>query len=205
VAEPVAEPVTSQTLPTRAPPRGSAIVLWPGVLWPGVLRPGVLRPGGGLALSSVLALMLFGCPIYDDKCSSRNDCASGYQCDSQANRCILVGLPLPGCTSPAQCSAGETCTPDFECRPGSCDVHGCVAGYRCSQPDGVYTCTSTRDASADASDADAGDASDIDAATSSNPLDASLSDASLPGPGAPADSGANTSNASPDASGDASQ
>jgi hypothetical protein len=108
------------------------------------------------------ATALYGCPLYADGCDGGGDCASGFYCDSYSQRCEPV-LREPECVRPDQCEIGETCTPDFICRSGSCDYHGCVRGYACGVVNSVHTCVSTAgDAGADAqttAPADAGDAS----------------------------------------------
>jgi hypothetical protein len=86
--------------------------------------------------------LLLGCPLYDEDCSGGQDCAAGFACDSYRQRCV----PLPtvsSCARPEECGASETCTPDGVCRPGSCDYHGCVAGYTCSIVEGVHTCAAS--------------------------------------------------------------
>lgn len=91
-----------------------------------------LMVGGAMAL-------LLGCPLYEDDCDSRNDCARGFRCDLFSQRCEPI-LDEPGCRRPDQCAAGETCAPDFVCRPGSCQFHGCVSGYRCDVVDSAHAC-----------------------------------------------------------------
>lgn len=115
----------------------------------------VARSYGGRALMVGGALgLLLGCPLYEDGCDSRRDCASGFYCDTFSRRCEPV-LEELGCRRPDQCFAGETCTPDFACRPGSCDFHGCITGYRCGVVDSAHTCVLE---GADASVTDAGSA-----------------------------------------------
>jgi hypothetical protein len=106
------------------------------------------------------ATALLGCPLYSDDCDGRNDCASGFYCDQYSRRCEPV-LESLSCVRPGQCEAGETCTTDFVCRPGSCDFHGCVDGYRCDVVDSAHTCVplddpGPEDASAPLTPADAG-------------------------------------------------
>jgi hypothetical protein len=91
-----------------------------------------------------VAAILIGCPLYSDECDSRNDCASGFYCDEFSRQCEPNPREI-GCTRPSQCEVGETCTPDFVCRPGSCDYHGCVRGYRCGVVDFAHTCVSGAD------------------------------------------------------------
>lgn len=91
-----------------------------------------------LLLGLPLALLL-GCPLYDEDCSGGQECAAGFRCDGYSQRCVAVPT-LPECLSPEECGASETCTPNAVCRPGSCDYHGCVAGYTCSIVDGVHAC-----------------------------------------------------------------
>jgi hypothetical protein len=120
------------------------------------------------------ATALLGCPLYSDDCDGRNDCASGFYCDQYSQRCAPV-LESLSCVRPGQCEVGETCTPDFVCRPGSCDFHGCVNGYQCAVVDSAHTCVpgddpgpvdasvppAPADAGADAAAADAGLATDL--------------------------------------------
>lgn len=103
---------------------------------------------------------LLGCPLYEEQCDSRNDCASGYACDPFSRRCEPVSYQ-PGCQRPDHCEPAETCTPDFICRPGSCEYHGCVSAYRCAIAGDAHACIpATQDASfppaADASAFDSG-------------------------------------------------
>lgn len=35
------------------------------------------------------------------------------------------------CGNPDDCAIGETCAPDGTCKPGKCDVIGCIYGYAC--------------------------------------------------------------------------
>jgi hypothetical protein len=122
------------------------------------------------------ATALAGCPLYEDDCDELDDCASGFYCDSY-NRCQPV-LDEVGCVRPSECELGETCTPDFVCRPGSCDYHGCVSGYRCSIVDSAHAC--------------------VTAGVDAGPADASVEDAAAPPDGAaPGDAGGAEPDASP--------
>jgi hypothetical protein len=134
-----------------------------------------------------LALLL-GCPLYDEDCSGGQDCADGFTCDGYSQRCIPLPALLPTCAGPEQCGASETCAPDAVCRPGSCDYHGCVAGYTCSIVDGVHACVAGgappvgRDAGSTPDAGDAGTARDAatatDAAAPPNAPDSGAADAS---------------------------
>lgn len=97
------------------------------------------------------AALLLGCPLYEDTCDSRNDCTIGYQCNRFTQRCEENVLEV-GCLRPDQCGPGETCTPDFTCRPGSCQFHGCVRGFRCDVQDGAHACLPDGAISSDAGD-----------------------------------------------------
>lgn len=97
------------------------------------------RAGRALFALCGAAAILIGCPLYSDECDSRNDCASGFYCDQFSRHCEAI-LDAVACARPSQCEVGETCTPDFVCRPGSCDYHGCVVGYRCGVVDFAHTC-----------------------------------------------------------------
>jgi hypothetical protein len=128
-----------------------------------------------LEVAAAAAFLLAGCPIYEDECDSRNDCALGYACDRFSRRCVPVSLE-PGCRRPDQCEAGETCTPDFTCRPGSCEFHGCVRGYVCGVVDSAHACV----LDADAAVSDSAAPRPIDASMGGSgpgPLDASSGDA----------------------------
>ena len=133
-----------------------------------------------------LALLL-GCPLYDEDCSSGQDCAEGFSCDGFSQRCVPIST-FASCTQPEDCAAAETCTPAFLCQPGSCDYHGCVAGYTCAIIDGAHACVAPGasplgDAGADAGEAalpmpaDAG-AAISDAAANDAGVDGGVSDAS---------------------------
>ncbi len=132
---------------------------------------------GRVALvAGIATAALLGCPLYEDSCDSRSDCASGYVCDLFSQRCEPV-IEAIGCRRPEECYAGETCTPNFVCRPGSCEFHGCVSGYRCGVVESAHACVFGADAGngdASVAPADAGGREDAGAA-----LDAGLPDASL--------------------------
>jgi hypothetical protein len=131
--------------------------------------------------------LLAGCPIYEDECDSRNDCARGYACDRFSRRCEPVSLE-PGCRRPDQCGAAETCTPDFTCRPGSCEFHGCVSGYVCGVVDSTHACVLDADAA-------------VSDSAAPNPVDASMNGDGTgdAGPG-PADAASDASDAASNAS-----
>jgi hypothetical protein len=139
---------------------------------------------------------LLGCPLYDEDCSNGQDCAGGFTCDRYRERCVPIAT-VPVCDRPEQCGASETCTPDAVCRPGSCDYHGCVAGYTCSIVAGAHACVPSalgHDAGADAAAApDQGDAAVISDASAATPGN---------NPGDTPDSGTPDSG-TPDASSDA--
>lgn len=107
------------------------------------------RAGRALVALCGAAAILIGCPLYSDECDSRNDCASGFLCDPFSRQCEPI-LDAIGCARPGECEVGETCTPDFVCRPGSCDYHGCVRGYRCGVVDFAHTCVPAVDEVGDA-------------------------------------------------------
>jgi hypothetical protein len=89
----------------------------------------------------VAAAVLQGCPVYDDYCNNRSDCAPGFECNVYSGNCELVtNEPGLSCVSPSGCGPGETCGQAGECRTGSCVFHGCVSGYTCSVVDGIHTC-----------------------------------------------------------------
>jgi hypothetical protein len=139
------------------------------------------RAGRALVALCGAAAILIGCPLYSDECDSRNDCASGFYCDQFSRQCEPI-LDAVSCARPGECEVGETCTPDFVCRPGSCDYHGCVRGYRCGVVDFAHTCMPADDevGDADASlppPADAGGADggvDLDAGSGTDAGDAAV-------------------------------
>ncbi len=139
-------------------------------------------------------VLLLGCPLYDEDCSSDKDCAQGFYCEGYGQRCVVLPT-LTTCVRPDDCGPSETCAPGGECRPGSCDYHGCVAGYTCSIVDGVHACVAAlsmmgQDAGVSPDQGDAGAISD--AGPQRIPAENAPSDAAPP-----PDSGA------PDASSDA--
>lgn len=138
------------------------------------------RSRGWVAVA-LAALVVQGCPVYEDYCDSRSDCAPGYRCNPYTGDCELTSYgPGPECAAPAECGPGETCGQSGECLPGSCVFHGCVSGYRCSVVDGLHSCTARSETGGPGA-MDAGSA--LDAGST---LDASLSgDAG----GAPPDAG----------------
>jgi hypothetical protein len=160
-------------------------VLFGGRLFGGRLFGGRLFGGrslrgpalGGLLLGG----LLLGCPLYDEDCSDGSGCAVGFQCDLYSQRCV-ASVVAPSCVRPEQCAAAETCTPDFVCRPGSCDFYGCVGGFACGIVDGAHACVplGQGDAGAEAmaapGPADAAASSD---ASTQIPADASVPDAAL--------------------------
>jgi len=77
------------------------------------------------AVLLLLGSSLLGCPRSDQDCSDGRGCAS---------------VESPACSRPEQCLIAETCTPDFVCRPGSCDFYGCVDGFTCGVVDGAHAC-----------------------------------------------------------------
>ncbi|HTV19581.1 MAG TPA: hypothetical protein VMG12_12935 [Polyangiaceae bacterium] len=128
--------VPSDGVPERRNP-GGPVPSSPGYRTPA--HPSWKRAGRALIALCGGATILIGCPLYSDECDSQSDCASGFYCDQFSLRCEAV-LDAIGCVRPNQCEVGETCTPDFVCRPGSCDYHGCVRGYRCGVVDFIHTC-----------------------------------------------------------------
>jgi hypothetical protein len=138
-----------------------------------------VRFGRALLVAFGGVTILIGCPLYSDDCDGQRDCASGFYCESFSRRCQPL-LDEVGCSRPEQCELGETCTPDFVCRPGSCGYHGCVTGYRCGVVDSAHTCVAI---ALDAGPADASVpmSSDPDASTDFGDagLDAGAGDASV--------------------------
>jgi hypothetical protein len=90
---------------------------------------------------ALLGVIAQGCPVYEDYCDSRSDCAPGYRCNAYTGDCELASYgPGPACSAPGDCGPGETCGESGECSPGSCVFHGCVRGYACSIVDGLHSC-----------------------------------------------------------------
>jgi hypothetical protein len=95
-----------------------------------------------LVCSLAVALMVPGCPIYDEEegCSRDSDCPTGYSCDG------LTGLCSPNstlvCSVPSECAPSETCGRDGLCHAGDCSwpAIGCIVGYQCSSATGVFRC-----------------------------------------------------------------
>jgi len=92
------------------------------------------------ALVSV-ALVLPGCPIYGDEedgCYDDYDCARGYSCERSTGYCVRES----GCESPSDCGGNETCSREGVCVVGDCTFPaiGCVTGYECEKPRGVWEC-----------------------------------------------------------------
>jgi hypothetical protein len=137
----------STTLPQRTfslhPSRVEELAARSGPL---PLRAGSRRPTGPRyrhwAAVALAAAIVQGCPVYEDYCDSRSDCAPGYRCNAYTGDCELASYgPGPACTAPTECGPGETCGQSGECLPGSCVFHGCVRGYTCSIVDGLHTCS----------------------------------------------------------------
>jgi hypothetical protein len=61
--------------------------------------------------------VMLGCPIYPDN-----------------------GNTNPGCQSPSDCAAGQTCGIGGTCEPGDCTQNGCVSGYTCKVVNGAAAC-----------------------------------------------------------------
>jgi hypothetical protein len=93
------------------------------------------------AAVALAAALVQGCPVYEDYCDSRSDCAPGYRCNPYTGDCELASSGSgPACSAPTDCGPGETCGQSRECLPGSCVSHGCVRGYTCSIVDGLHRC-----------------------------------------------------------------
>jgi hypothetical protein len=99
-------------------------------------------------LSGVVLLAAFilpGCPVYprDQACFHDEDCPSGSLCYSDGY-CAPSGQGGSGsistCDEPKDCRPNETCGTDARCHVGSCQFHGCVAGFSCGRADGVWEC-----------------------------------------------------------------
>jgi hypothetical protein len=106
-----------------------------------------------IALFSLGAIALFGCPVYSGggggpqpfpggNCLSNADCPSGYYCTAN-NTCSAFG---GSCSSPSQCPSGENCGSDNQCHGGDCSTSGCPSGYICNLANEVAQCVSNGDA-----------------------------------------------------------
>ncbi len=90
--------------------------------------------------------VMLGCPIYPDNNGTTTN---------------------PGCSSPSQCSKGQTCALDGTCQPGDCTQNGCVTGYTCKVQGGAASCVATggNDAGTDSGPAYSGCFTDTDCAS----------------------------------------
>lgn len=145
-------------------------------------RHGSRRHGAVLrrAALATLALLAPGCPVYEDHCDSRSDCAPGFRCNVYSGDCELV-VDRPGrlCDEPRDCRVGETCGEAGRCQPGSCVYRGCVAGYTCAVVDELHTCVPSDGAPSDAGPGEEPADASVDASTPTDAaLDAAPSDAS---------------------------
>lgn len=86
-------------------------------------------------------LFLQGCPLFPEGgCFVDRDCAEGYACEAQTGLCVAAPRPLRSCEAPKDCEYNETCSRQGVCTPGDCTFSGCVSGYVCGHPEGVWTC-----------------------------------------------------------------
>ena len=108
-------------------------------------RVGISSGAVGVVAGFAWSILLFGCPLYDDDCEG--NCARGYHCEPYSGACVPIAAESM-CTSPGQCVAAETCTPEFVCRPGSCTNYGCVSGFQCGVVEGAHACVPQPDAAA---------------------------------------------------------
>lgn len=84
---------------------------------------------------------LVGCPLFPEGgCFVDRDCDEGYACDARVGVCVPATPPPRACSAPSDCEVNETCSRRGVCAPGDCTFSGCVTGYRCASPDGVWTC-----------------------------------------------------------------
>lgn len=134
----------------------------------------------GWSVVVLLGLIVQGCPVYEDYCDSRSDCAPGFRCNIYTGDCELASYgPGPACRAPADCGPGETCGESRECRPGSCVFHGCVSGYVCSVVGGLHTCALESEAGGPtATDGGVRDASSVSDAAVPAPIDAAADSSS---------------------------
>jgi hypothetical protein len=95
-----------------------------------------------LVSSLAVALIVPGCPIYDDDegCVRDSDCPETYSCDTLTRLCSPSSTLI--CNVPGDCAPSETCGRDGICHAGDCSwpATGCIAGYHCSSSSGVFRC-----------------------------------------------------------------
>jgi hypothetical protein len=116
----------------------------------------------GAATVGLVAASIAGCPIYSDK-----DCtvSSTNKCDcKETNTCN--GTSSGGCTSSAQCGAGQTCGRDDACHAENCVAVGCPGSQVCKLENGTATCQPSGSSSGGVTDG--------------GPNDGAISDASQP-------------------------
>jgi hypothetical protein len=144
-------------------------------------RVRISRAAVGAVVGFACSALLLGCPLYDDDCEG--NCARGYECEPYTGACTPI-VAASACTTPGQCAAAETCTPEFVCRPGSCTNYGCVSGFQCGVVGGAHACVPQADAAAAPTDAgvEPVDASSASAAASDAAVDAATDAAAESGP-----------------------
>ncbi len=139
-----------------------------------------------LALVSLGAVALFGCPVYSNssdqrfctadgqcwdcpggnfssdcvpwQCNSDVDCPAGWTCNLHS--CVQSSGGNT-CTSPSQCPAGQNCGADNQCHAGDCSTTGCPSGYVCKLTNGTPACvlpSTTDGGTVDTGTPDSGDA-----------------------------------------------
>lgn len=95
----------------------------------------------GAALTLAASLSLPACPVNShDGCHRNSECAPGLSCERKSGICIDPTETAGLCDEPGDCGVNETCSEDGQCEIGDCTFWGCVAGYRCAAPDGVWLC-----------------------------------------------------------------
>jgi hypothetical protein len=75
--------------------------------------------------------------------SACGTCPAGYRCDDAAAQCVAISGScerVRGCTTPADCPAGQTCSPSFQCVEGCTGDEACPQGQVCASGACVPPC-----------------------------------------------------------------
>src|SRR5206468_1068150 len=90
---------------------------------------------------AVLAGVLAGCPIYDDK-EGHTSMGSGV---GGGTSCYGASCTPGQCTQPSDCpNVNQTCGADGQCHTGDCTIWNCPSGYDCIiNSDATATCQPT--------------------------------------------------------------